>query len=670
MVVHDSDELPKSKRSRLETLTSTDNKTEKTNDEPTTTSTSPPIPTTQAADTTASATNTNTNPAAVLTILSPNLLHNADQLATTYQTATPYPHGVLENIFIDGFLDQVLSEVKNNLKAKFKESDLFRVYQSIDLANIDPLEPTLHKSMPALLQLRETLYSGEYRSFVERVAGLDAGTLTEEVDSAVNCHDQGCHLLCHDDVIGTRKVSYILYLTDPTPTWTDEDGGRLELYDTVTELDPTRLDHDSNQLPVSLTSTKRVPEPFPVKTVLPQFNSMAYFVVQPGISFHSVQEVFCDRPRLSIQGWYHAKETPTLMDHASLNQLKTYHHGTEAEQSYTPITPTITTNCHHDNLSKNDIQFLSEYINPTYLTPKSITDIQEWFEEESSVQLRHFFNEKWASKIQACVLDVDSKDNVGRGKSAIDYTVGVSDDWKPVGPAHKQRFLEYVGDAASEEISETTMAADSSTTTTTTTTTPATQSGELLLHLKKTIFESPIFGRLIENFTSLGIPIGCRGKIRRFRPGLDYTIAHYGILTKESVLDATVCFVAGSGNQSQGIDAEDNDDIMWQSDDKGGFECYISADEDGGEGEAADEYDEEDDTKLLSVSASNNTLSLVYRDPGTMRFVKYVSCGAPSSRWDVSMEYELEDDDDDDNEDDDNENDDDNDNHSSESKTI
>ena len=40
----------------------------------------------------------------------------------------------------------------------------------------------------------------------------------------------GCHLLCHDDVIGTRRVSYIVYLTDPDDPWVKEDGGALELY--------------------------------------------------------------------------------------------------------------------------------------------------------------------------------------------------------------------------------------------------------------------------------------------------------------------------------------------------------------------------------------------------------------------------------------------------------
>jgi hypothetical protein len=115
-------------------------------------------------------------------------------------------------------------------------------------------------------------------------------------------------------------------------------------------------------------------------------------------------------------------------------------------------------------------------------------------------------------------------------------------------------------------------------------------------------------------------------------------------------LDATLCFVAGNGEQGR-IDEETGDlvgsdsDALWESGDCGGFECYIDAeDEDENDKEeAAAEYNDEDDTELLSVSASNNTLSLVFRDPGTMRFVKYVGCRAPSSRWDISMEFEVED---------------------------
>ena len=43
---------------------------------------------------------------------------------------------------------------------------------------------------------------------------------------------RGGHLLCHDDVIGTRCVSYILYLSRPGQQWVPRLGGALELYAT------------------------------------------------------------------------------------------------------------------------------------------------------------------------------------------------------------------------------------------------------------------------------------------------------------------------------------------------------------------------------------------------------------------------------------------------------
>jgi hypothetical protein len=289
--------------------------------------------------------------------------------------------------------------------------------------------------------------------------------------------------------------------------------------------------------------------------------------------------------------------------------------------------------------TQEDKDFLSQYINKTYLRPESIQEICTHFEEDSSVQLRHFFNLDWEKKVSDLLQMEDEECCIGRDRTSLDYTVGVSNDWIPVGPAHKQRFLEYVG--VGEDLEKNGNGNENGNETMT--------CGSILKHLKEKVMQSPQFGRLLKSYTSLGMPLGYRGRIRRFRPGLDYTIAHYGILTRSPVLDATMCFVSGNGNQSTGND--DDDDMLWQSDDKGGFECYIEADDDGddddekkGQAEAEDEYNEEDDTKLLSVSACNNTLSLVYRDPGTMRFVKYLGIGAPSSRWDLSLEYEVEDD--------------------------
>ncbi|KAL7573779.1 hypothetical protein ACA910_007808 [Epithemia clementina (nom. ined.)] len=592
-----------------------------------------------------------------------------------YARGQPFCHGVLENVLTNEFMDQVLMQVKQHSKVNFKESDLFRVYQSMDLANLsssfltvsdehkqkdDNDDSTVWSSL--LLQLRQVLYSQEWRNFMERLCGLPTNTLTEQVDGALNCHTTGCHLLCHDDVIGTRKISYILYLTDPD--WTAEEGGALELYDRCNDPDMTNA---------SASLATAVPQSIPSCTILPTFNTMAFFEVKPGVSFHAVQEVLGDRPRLSLQGWYHAATAPDHSEAATLSQLKTKAAQStatttnEAEDdatasSYTPLVYPLSgqNNKDEDEEERMDQEYLSQYLHETYLTANALEDIRQKFEEDSSVQLRNFLNADWIDKIDTA----RQRQEQASSRSVLDtdyYRQGTSHEWKLVGPAHKQRFLEY---QPSSSASTTTSTLDDDNHNT------SSSAGTLLQHLREHLLCSLPFQRFLAKITSLGLPLGYKGTIRRFRKGLDYTVAHYGILTQKSVLDATLCFVAGTGvhNQATGGDQEEEeegndtnpqdgkpeendddispDDLIWQSGDCGGFECYIAADgDDDGDNskakQAADEYNQDDDTELLSVSASNNTLSLVYRDPGTMRFVKYVGAGAPSSRWDIAMEYQV-----------------------------
>lgn len=103
----------------------------------------------------------------------------------------------------------------HSVTANLKESDLFKVYQTCDLANLgrNGIMVELAEKLPELIALRDALYSDGFRSFVQEVTGC--GELSDVVDCATNLHTQGCHLLVHDDVIGTRKVSYIIYLTNP-----------------------------------------------------------------------------------------------------------------------------------------------------------------------------------------------------------------------------------------------------------------------------------------------------------------------------------------------------------------------------------------------------------------------------------------------------------------------
>lgn len=480
----------------------------------------------------------------------------------------PYRFGVIPDIFDTKFLNQVILEIKDNSRVQFKESDLFRVYQSIDLANVQ-------EGMATVLKLRSVLYSQQFRNMIEEMTGIPSNTLTTKVDCACNCHMTGCHLLCHDDVINTRKVSYILYLTEPN--WKNSEGGSLEIYDNV--KDP----HQPG----------RIPEAIPKSFVLPLFNSLAFFEVRPGISFHSVQEVLGDRPRLSLQGWYHAAEAPDDIENATLQRLKQM-----TDQGLKPYLEYA--DFKSEELSPDDFAYLEKFIQPTYLTTDAIEKVNRQFEENSSVQLRGFLKDKWVSNLSQDSLAEEIEN--GDPTNPSYYSLGVSKTWETVGPPHKQRFLQ-LNTNHSDPI------------------------GDVLVDIQNNLLQSVSFARYLKRLTGLGIPVSHRGCIRRFRKGRDYTVAHYGILTKEPVLDATLCFV--------------KDDEAWESGESGGFECYIAADDD--DGAPADEYDQDDDTELLSVSPSMNTLSLVYRDPGTMRFVKYISAGAPSSRLDIAMEFNVRD---------------------------
>lgn len=69
---------------------------------------------------------------------------------------------------------------------------------------------------------------------------------------------------------------------------------------------------------------------------------------------------------------------------------------------------------------------------------------------------------------------------------------------------------------------------------------------------------------------------GWSGEVRRMRPGLDYTVAHYGILTADPRLDCVLCF------------CDDRDGTAWEAGEVGGFEAYLLADEE--ESTAAEVY--------------------------------------------------------------------------------
>jgi hypothetical protein len=201
---------------------------------------------------------------------------------------------------------------------------------------------------------------------------------------------------------------------------------------------------------------------------------------------------------------------------------------------------------------------------------------------------------------------------------------------------------------------------------------------ETFAAIKNEIFSSGAFVRYLERLTSLK-PTGYKYEIRRFRPGLDYSVAHFGSMTRKPRLDATLCFVdtgiesmttGGRGEAEEEEEEEEEEECdggEWEGGDLGGYECYVAAEDNADEHlEAAEVFqqeknygsrdheekdeeedgnedaDEDDDNQLLSISPGCNVLSLVMRNENIMRFIKYVSHNAPGSRWDIAVDYEIE----------------------------
>ena len=54
-------------------------------------------------------------------------------LAAEVAAAAPYPHGVLRGLCDNAFLRRVREEAIDNLPATFKETDLFKMYQTVDV---------------------------------------------------------------------------------------------------------------------------------------------------------------------------------------------------------------------------------------------------------------------------------------------------------------------------------------------------------------------------------------------------------------------------------------------------------------------------------------------------------------------------------------------------------
>jgi hypothetical protein len=164
---------------------------------------------------------------------------------------------------------------------------------------------------------------------------------------------------------------------------------------------------------------------------------------------------------------------------------------------------------------------------------------------------------------------------------------------------------------------------------------------------------------------------------RRFRRGLDYSLAtsHDGEPRLEIGLGLTPTPGWGADKENEddevenGVDEQDGpksktngkpkpdekekrEEPEEAEDDVGGHEVYMAGDDDEANGDAAiyKTSDADDDNVLFTMPASWNKMSIVLRDSGVLKFVKYVSRNAKGDRWDISGSFgvkEVDDEDDD-----------------------
>jgi len=558
----------------------------------------------------------------------------------------------------DSLLRSVRSEILNEISFTPKETDIYKIHQSGDLANLDGLEDSALAKLPSLLKLRDALYSSAFRKWIAEVG--NSGPLSgKKTDMAINVYTPGCHLLCHDDVIGTRRLSYILYLTDPDKPWQPEWGGALRLYPTT----PMKADDGT---------VHNVPGPEFSLSIPPSWNQLSFFTIQPGLSFHDVEEVYHPKPsddgepdtsddggrvRMAISGWFHIPQEgeegyeegleEKLAERSSLSQLQQ----AKADQFDLPQTETADLDIppvEEEDLSTwsdEDFQFLIRFIDPSYLVPETLEQLQEQFSEESAITLTNFLQPKFAAILKDYISSLDRQpEAVLPARAGTDPSfVGVAK------PPHKQRFL-YRKAMPSE----------------------STESGDYtpLDELLDQFFTSPLFARWLQLVTNLDF---CANEIlaRRFRCGSDYTLA------SESKSDGTVVEIClgitpswGSeqdeDDNSDGGEEENKDASSKEKEDEdaewGGYEAYMVADGDDEEDDENIEEpsgtgaghrgktksdpaiykasgDDDDDGIAFSMPACWNNMSIVARDLGLLKFVKYVSASAPGDRWDVTGSF-------------------------------
>lgn len=166
-------------------------------------------------------------------------------------------------------------------------------------------------------------------------------------------------------------------------------------------------------------------------------------------------------------------------------------------------------------LTVDQISFLSEFLNPTYLRPRTIKALAYRFLSESSLELYDFLSQPIAEKLDAGLRERDERDGLGKNRPSPipphSAGVGSGSGWRIKGPPHKWRY----------NVLEPPTLGGPSTAVSPRAAQPA---PALIRSLQDELLPAPAFRAWLAALTSL-IPLRYAVEARRFCPGLGYTLA-------------------------------------------------------------------------------------------------------------------------------------------------
>lgn len=200
-------------------------------------------------------------------------------------------------------------------------------------------------------------------------------------------------------------------------------------------------------------------------------------------------------------------------------------------------------------LSPAEIEELRPFLNPIYLKSNTIKALVSKFSAESSIELHEFLREDLATSLKSHLLAADDLDSLGprRLKKIPSHSSGAEvPGWGVKGPPHKHRYCSLSNPPPPTPVAEWTT---------------------ILQRLQTSLFPSPGFRAWLRHVTTL-IPLSYAAEARRFRPGLDYTLAK--ATESEARLDVILGLTAPA-SQLVAEEAQDWEDANW-----GGWEVCSS----------------------------------------------------------------------------------------------